>query len=458
MWDAGSHAGIGQGHRPHDSCGLSPRFYNPTVRSRILACSACLAVLAGLPSAHADLVVTTLRGEKPQRGISLTADAREMALHAADGPVIKLATAEVVEVQAVPAPAAPPETTRPFEVELTDGSTLRGVLMGGGSSGLKLRSRILRDTKGSLDIPIEQILSVRRVTGTKLPAASRLVAVRDADVAYRIDGGRVTGFVESFSATGVRIDRGEGSMRSIPFDELAALFVDNDRSPPPEGLQLVARLADGSAIRLDPEFRIAAGLLQGKTPAGLAVQVSMDHAVALGFRGGSFVHLSDLAPTGIERRPFFPLPEGSEAEALRDFVCPVRFDRSPDNRPLHLAKRRYFKGIGLRPHTELRYALDGKFRRFEALCGIDDEVLGPGYGRGAGTGSVVFVIKLDGQEAHRSPIVRGGQEPHRVGVDLAGARELTLVVEFVPASSMPGNTQDSPELDNAVWARPILIR
>jgi hypothetical protein len=254
------------------------------------------------------------------------------------------------------------------------------------------------------------------------------------------------------------MDRGEGNRRAIPFDELAALFVDNDRPETGEGLQLVARLADESAIRLDSEFRIAAGLLQGKTPSGLAVQVSMDHTVALGFRGGSFVHLSDLAPTAIERRPFFPLPEGPESEALRDFVCPVRVDRSPDNRPIRLAKRRYFKGIGVRPRTELRYAIDGRYRRFEARCGIDDEVLGPGYGRGSGTGSVIFLVFLDGKEAYRSPIVRGGREPHAIGIDVTGAREIALVVDFVPAARMPGKAGDSPELDNAVWASPILIR
>jgi hypothetical protein len=437
---------------------LGCHFYNRPVRTRILACVACLTAFSGLPSAQADLVVTTLSGNAPRRGISLTADAREFALHSSEGPVVKFPTGEVIEVHALPAPVAPPEATRPFEIELTDGSLLRGVPMGGDTGTLKLRSRILRATEGAIDIPIEQILRIRRVTGADLPAASRLVPVKDTDVAYRIDGGRVTGFVESFSPTGVRIDRGEGNTRSIPFEELAALFVDNDRPAASEGLQLVARLADGSAVRLDSEFRIAAGLLQGKTPAGLTVQVSMDHTVALGIRGGSFVQLSDLVPTAIERRPFFPLPEGPDAESLRDFICPVRMDRSPDNRPIHLSKRRYFKGIGVRPRTELRFALDGKYRRFEATCGIDDEVLGPGYGRGAGTGSVIFIVLLDGQEKHRSPVVRGGREPHSIGLDLSGAREITLVVDFVPASKLPGKTKDSPELDNAVWASPILIR
>ena len=37
--------------------------------------------------------------------------------------------------------------------------------------------------------------------------------------------------------------------------------------------------------------------------------------------------------------------------------------------------------------------LDGKFRRFESVCGIDDEVLGPEYGRSGGTGSSITLMR-----------------------------------------------------------------
>ncbi|NUQ55830.1 MAG: NPCBM/NEW2 domain-containing protein, partial [Dehalococcoidia bacterium] len=97
-------------------------------------------------------------------------------------------------------------------------------------------------------------------------------------------------------------------------------------------------------------------------------------AAALSFVGGSFVHLSDLAPTEVNREPFFPLPEGAAAEATLDFLNPVRIDRSPDNNVISLGGQHYFKGIGVRPRTELTFDLGTRFRTFEALCGIDDEV------------------------------------------------------------------------------------
>jgi hypothetical protein len=106
----------------------------------------------------------------------------------------------------------------------------------------------------------------------------------------------------------------------------------------------------------------------------------------------------------------------------------------------------------------MTFALGGRFKSFEALCGIDDEVLGRGYGRGAGTGSVVFTIKVDGRVAHETGPVEGGRDPVPVRVPVEGAQKLTLVVSLVPPERTPKGAPDSPELDNAVWARPLLIR
>ena len=174
--------------------------------------------------------------------------------------------------------------------------------------------------------------------------------------------------------------------------------------------------------------------------------------------GGSFVHLSDIKPT-ILRKPFFPLPKGPGEAAMLEFVCPVRVDKSPDGRPITLDKRRYFKGFGVRPHTELTFQLAGKFRTFQTLCGIDDEIFLPNYGRGAGAGSVVFsVFGDDNKVLFRSARVVGGKKPQAVRVDVTGMQTLRLVVTLVPDTLMPKGRKDSPELDNAVWARPLLIR
>ncbi|MHC4817590.1 MAG: NPCBM/NEW2 domain-containing protein [Planctomycetota bacterium] len=417
---------------------------------------ALVPLLAG--AAAADVLVTTLEGRKPARGISLKADGREVSLQSAEGKVLRIPTPQVVEIVTIPPPATPPPATRPYEVELIDGSRLRGVLGPGKTADdVSIKSPVLGSA--TLGVSLDLVLAVRRVDGARVPGSSRLVRIPDVDAAYRLSGARVEGTVARFHGTGVEIDRGDLGRSEISYRELAAVFVANEPQPRPDGLHVVARLADGSAVVLTKEFLVAGGRLRGRTPSGLPVHVAIERVHALGFAGGSFVHLSDLTPQTVKREPFFALPEGPVAGAMLDFVCPVRIDRSPDGRPITLNKRPYFKGIGVRPRTELTYALEGRgFKTFRALLGIDDEVLGPGYGRGAGTGSVVFIVQVDGRTVFTSQPVEGGKTPVTVSVPVTGAKTLTLIVSLVPETKMPKGMADGPELDNAVWARPLLIR
>ena len=411
----------------------------------------------------ADVVVTRLDAEKTVRGISLSIEGGQLSVQTADGKVEKISAAEVVEAVALPAPSPPIASKRPFEVVLLDGSRIRGILLAAPADHLRVQCASLAPGHNVLVLPIEELLQVRRVAGATIPGASRLVRVPDNDAAYRLDGSKITGTIESFGESGATMDRGDLGARTIAYDDLAALYVDNSAGAPQSGLLAVARMNDGSTLVLQPGFSITKGVLTGKTPAGIAIQAPASKLVALGFRGGRFEHLSDRTPQRIERTPFFPLPEGAAKGVMLDFVCPVRMDRSPDDRAITLAGRGYFKGIGVRPTTALTWdlmsgELKGEFTRFEALCGIDDEVLGAGYGRGGGTGSVVFTVELDGKEVWRSPVIRGGKPPERVSVVLGEARTLTLRVLVVPKAMMPKGREDSTELDNAVWARPLLIR
>ncbi len=419
-------------------------------------------LLAAAAAARGDVVVTTLEGTEPVRGISLTADEKTVSVQTAAGTAVQIPAAQVVEIVTVPPPPAPPPGAHPFEVELDDGSRLRGVLAAPADADTgekaRLKSSVLFEAGGSLDIPLDIVLAVRRADGTKMPGASRLVRMPGQDAAYRLRGARIEGTLRAFTNAGVEIDRGDLGTGDLPYKDLAAVFLDNERKALPDELRVVARLADGSAVVLTRGFRVAAGQLSGETPGGLSLRIPTSRVAALSFLGGSFVHLSDLAPVEVKREPFFPLPEGPAAEATLDFLCPVRVDRSPDNNIISLGGQRYFKGLGVRPRTELTFDLGGRFKTFEALCGIDDEVLGPGYGRGAGTGSVVFTVKVDGRVAFESPPVEGGRAPAPVNVSVEGAKKLTLVVSLVPPEKAPKGSPDTPELDNAVWARPLLIR
>jgi hypothetical protein len=90
--------------------------------------------------------------------------------------------------------------------------------------------------------------------------------------------------------------------------------------------------------------------------------------------------------------------------------------------------------------SRLSYALTKPYRRFQAELAIDDQ---------AGGGSVGFRVFVDGQVRHASPIVRGGQPPVPVSVDIADAKRIDLVVDFADRAD---------ELDHADWLNARLVR
>ena len=84
------------------------------------------------------------------------------------------------------------------------------------------------------------------------------------------------------------------------------------------------------------------------------------------------------------------------------------------------------RGIGMPSASRLAYDVAG-FRRFEAEIAIDNAA--------ELAGSVVFKVLLERSPnewspAYESPVVRGGDGPIAVSVDLAGAARMALIVDF----------------------------
>jgi endo-alpha-N-acetylgalactosaminidase len=73
--------------------------------------------------------------------------------------------------------------------------------------------------------------------------------------------------------------------------------------------------------------------------------------------------------------------------------------------------------------------------------GVDDST--------AAQGSVQFRVLVDGSEKFASPILRGGNPPVHVSVDLAGAKKLELVVDYADRADV---------LDHADWLDARLVK
>ncbi len=173
-----------------------------------------------------------------------------------------------------------------------------------------------------------------------------------------------------------------------------------------------------------------AAMLTGKTLFGAEVKIPLERIVSLDIRQGKAVYLSDLKPRRYEHTPFLGVR------------WPYEMDRSVGGGRLRVAGHTFDKGIGLHSDSRLTFDLGGAYRRFESTVGLDN--LG---GRG---GSVRIRVLVDGQakigDDKELSIATG---PREVNVDVTGAKELTLVVEF-------GNGGDVG--DHVDWADARVIK
>jgi alpha-galactosidase len=90
--------------------------------------------------------------------------------------------------------------------------------------------------------------------------------------------------------------------------------------------------------------------------------------------------------------------------------------------PITLGGDVYQHGLGVTSHAELWVDLGGRAKRFVSMVGIDDA-------RKSGRSSVSFEVWVDGAKRYDSGIVRSGDAPRRVDVDLTGARKMILFVD-----------------------------
>ncbi len=118
-------------------------------------------------------------------------------------------------------------------------------------------------------------------------------------------------------------------------------------------------------------------------------------------------------------------------EPYLEISWPYRRDRNVLGESLQVAGRNYAKGIGMFTAARLTYRLDvdeiaGRFHHFRATVAIDDAAVR--------RGSVIFRVYLrrgeEWQQAFLSPVVRGGDPPVPITVELGNSAQLALVADF----------------------------
>jgi hypothetical protein len=256
------------------------------------------------------------------------------------------------------------------------------------------------------------------------------------DTALLVNGDRISGKVTQLERGSMTIETASGAAK-LPLSRVEAIELGGQSEPSPgpslQGRGIGVGLRDGSLLFVD-EIAAGARELQVKTAQWEASGAgnATDVVFLQPFRE-QVVYLSDLEPTGYRHVPYLSIE------------WPYMSDLHVGGGPLVVGGKRYLKGIGMHSASRLTYPLDGKYKRFDASVAIDDSA--------ERSGSVTFAVYVirDGklEEAFKSHIVRGGEAPRPVSVDVSGAESLTLVVDFADRGD---------EMDRADWLEARLLK
>ncbi len=259
----------------------------------------------------------------------------------------------------------------------------------------------------------------------------------NSDVVLLSNGDRVTGTLGALARGSLTIETDAGAAK-LPLSRVDAVALGAPSQPSPNPSLLgrgvtVVGLRDGSLMYAN---EVLANEKELKLTLGKSVTLrggNVGDVVFMQSFGDRAVYLSDLEPADYRHVPYLNID------------WPYKRDRNVLGEPLAVNGKLYLKGIGMHSAGRLSYRLDDKYKRFEAAVAIDDSA--------DGRGSVTFGVYVlrDGKwnEAYKSGIVRGGDAPQPVSVDVSGAQGLTLTVDYADRGD---------ELDRADWLDARLVK
>ncbi|MEX0679015.1 MAG: NPCBM/NEW2 domain-containing protein [Pirellulales bacterium] len=293
-------------------------------------------------------------------------------------------------------------------------------------------------TFGNLSLPIEAVAGIIFRPPPQVAARDKLVARVLApggrsDRLLLENGDELTGTI---TTDGNRVVlKTDTDPWEVKIDTLRAIMfnptlVDKPRA---SGLRSVVGFRDGSRVTA-VELTTDGDVTRLKLAGGIALAAPTASIVALEVFGGRALYLSDVEPSSYRHIPYLQLS------------WPYQADRSVKGSQLRAGGRVYLKGLGMHSPSRLTYDLDQTYRRFDAHVAIDDD--------SEQRGSVVFRVFVDDgsgqwQERAASAVIRGGQPPVPISVDLDGVKRISLLVDFADRGD---------ELDHADWLDARLVR
>ena len=301
-----------------------------------------------------------------------------------------------------------------------------GGLVGGNDQTLKLQTAL---AEAEWELPASATCVVwfakpPAETPFDLARYSWLPPNRNRDILRFRNGDTGTGAIAGFGEDPpiVKLKPESGDERNIPQSEVSALAFNPTlaRTRKPKGPYARMVLRDGTRLAITLATADAK-TLKGKTLFGQAVEVPVAELVSLDVMQGKATYLADLKPKKADSTGFLGTAWTWTA------------NQTVRGEPLRLLTSNgtstFDRGIGTHPRTTLTYELGGKYRRFEALIGLDAAT--------GERGQAVVRILVDGKEQPLPELLKLSAGPAiALRIDVGIAKELTLIVDFGPGGNV----------------------
>lgn len=368
-----------------------------------------LLVVAPLGSAE----LRTLKGQVIQGKLDALSD-KELSFTDKDSKQVKLLIPEVLQLDLAPIGRLPSES-KIIDVELIDGTLLHCSAF----SIKKNRAELtLLLTGQKIDIPlaiVHNVLSEAQVEKYRREWTQRVATRPRKDVIATLRDGNVTGLEGTLGLgdeMGQKIEFFLGQNRKVEVPLANAhglIFVrEIDPNAPPVLFKL-------STINTDSILASSATLngetLAVTTPAGAKFEFALPQLTRLDYSKGKLAFLSDLEPSRVVQT------------STEDRVDVFRRDRNlDDSGPLRIKGVTYAKGLAIHAYAELEYDLNGEYREFKAVAGIDDAV-------GGIEGPTILRIEGDGKELLKLTLTRKDKiRAYPIALNIKDVNKLRIIV------------------------------
>lgn len=263
-------------------------------------------------------------------------------------------------------------------------------------------------------------------TTRKLLHESNSAANRDTDLVWLVEGDLLSGQIKGFDGITLELELA-GEVVPLPASRVAACCFAGHQ-PPQAGAhaEYLVGFDDGTLLEGD-NLRVGTGGIEFAHPRAGKLRASSPKLFAfVQNQTPGITYLSDLETLDYKHTPYF------------NQELPLARDRNLSGKAAKVGNNRYAKCLAMHSAARAVYTVPQDAQQFCAELAIDATA--------QRRGSVVFRVYLAGESglenAYESPVVRGGDKPISLTVDIVQSRALVLVVDYADRGD---------ELDRALW-------